>query len=54
MNSIEQEIIATLKRLEPKARVGVLSVIIQSIGPVSDECGKEIRKLLSEAERREQ
>lgn len=54
MNSIEQEIIATLKRLEPKARAGALSAIIQCIGPVSEECGKEIRELLSETERREQ
>lgn len=46
MNSIEQEIIATLKRLEPNARAGTLSAIIQCIGPVSEECGKEIRKLL--------
>ena len=48
MNSIEQEIIATLQRLEPEARVGTLSAIIQCIGPVSEECGKEIRKLLEE------
>lgn len=48
MNSIEQEIIATLKRLESEARVGTLSAIIQCIGPVSEECGKEIRKLLEE------
>ena len=50
MNSIEQEIIATLKRLEPNARAGTLSAIIQCIGPVSEECGKEIRKLHEEDE----
>lgn len=48
MNSIEQEIIVTLKRLEPEARAGVLTAIIQCIGPVSEECGEEIRKLLEE------
>ena len=48
MNSIEQEIIAILKRLEPEARAGALSAIIQCIGPVSEECGKGIRKLLEE------
>jgi len=48
MNSIEKEIIATLKRLKPEARASALSAIIQCLGPVSEECGKEIRKLLDE------
>ena len=48
MSTLEQEIIATLKRLEPEARAGALTAIIQCIGPVSNECGEEIRKLLEE------
>lgn len=48
MNEIEHQIITLLKRLEPEARAEVLSVIMQCTGPVSKECGKEIRKLLEE------
>ena len=46
MSEHERWLIATLKELEPNARIGALSAIIQCFGPVSEECGKEIRKLL--------
>ena len=53
MSENERWLIATLSKLEPNARVGALSAIIQCIGGVSEECGKEIRKLLEEGTRNE-
>ena len=46
MSENEQWLVATLSKLEPNARVSALSAIIQCIGGVSEECGKEIRRLL--------
>ena len=49
MSENEQWLIATLKELEPDVRAGALSAIIQCVGHVSEECGKEIKELLAEA-----
>lgn len=48
MSENEHRLVAILKELEHDARAVALSAIIQCVGPVSEECGKEIRKLLAE------
>jgi len=48
MNTLEHQMIDVLKRVDPKDRARVASVMIQSIGPVSNECGEQIKQILAE------